>query len=90
MIWSSYDWLNKSYSFYVAAVVGVVSRRGLRIEVHRRRSKLTLYKSLISLLQSLTIYNISVVKVGVTYIYQGIYKKKWFELQVNGFGLLVI
>ena len=30
MIWISYDWLNKFYSFYMAAVVGIISRHGLR------------------------------------------------------------
>ena len=36
MIWTAYDWLNKFYNFYMAAVVGIVSRRGLSIEVYRR------------------------------------------------------
>ena len=48
-----YDWLNKHYSFCMAAVVGIVSRRGLRIEVcHRNqpnKSKLALYKPLLCL-----------------------------------------
>ena len=35
MIWTSYDWLNKLYSFCIAAIIGsIISRRGLRIEVH--------------------------------------------------------
>ena len=34
MIWTAYDWLNKFYSFYMAAVVIIGSGRGLRIEVH--------------------------------------------------------
>ena len=29
-----YDWLKKFYNFYMAAVVGIVSRHGLRNEVH--------------------------------------------------------
>ena len=32
-VWTSYDWLNKFYNFCVADIVGIVSRRGLRIEV---------------------------------------------------------
>ena len=47
-----YDWLNKYYSFCMAAIVGIVSRRGLRIEVRCRntnKSKLALYKPLLRL-----------------------------------------
>ena len=29
MIWTPYDWLNKFYSFCMAAIVGIVSRHGL-------------------------------------------------------------
>ena len=36
MILTLYDWLNKFYSLYMAAVVGIVSRPGLSIEVHHR------------------------------------------------------
>ena len=53
MIWISYDWLNKYYTFCTAAIVDIVSRRGLRIEAHRRnqsnKSKLALYKPLLRL-----------------------------------------
>ena len=46
-----YDWLNKFYSFYKAAVVGIVSRRGLTIKARCRnqpnKSKLALYKPLL-------------------------------------------
>ena len=31
---TQYDWLNKFYSFYMAAVVVIGSGHGLRIEVH--------------------------------------------------------
>ena len=34
IIKAPYDWLNKFYSFYVAAVVGIISRCGLSIDVH--------------------------------------------------------
>ena len=34
--WTPYDGLNKFYSLYMAAVVGIVSRYGLTIEVHCR------------------------------------------------------
>ena len=32
-----YDWLNKSYSFYMTAIVFICSGCDLRIEVHRRK-----------------------------------------------------
>ena len=51
MIWTQYDWLNKFYSFCIAAIVGISSRRGLNIEACRRNqpnnSKLALYKPLL-------------------------------------------
>ena len=31
-----YDWLNKLYSFYVAAVVGIVNRCGVSSDAHCR------------------------------------------------------
>ena len=50
-IWTPYDWLNKFYSFYLVAVVSIISRRGLRIDGHCRnqlnKSKLVMYKLLI-------------------------------------------
>ena len=46
--WTLYDWLNKFYSFYVAAVVGIISRHGLSIDVHHgnqpNKHKPALYK----------------------------------------------
>ena len=43
-----YDWLNKFYRFYVAAVVSIVSRCDLSIDVHHEKQpnkhKLALYK----------------------------------------------
>ena len=51
MIWTSYDWLNKFYSFYMAAVVDIISRHGLRIDARHTnqpyKNKLELYKPLI-------------------------------------------
>ena len=48
---TSYDWLSKFYSFGMAAIVSIDSRRGLKIEVHYRnqpsKGKLALYKSLL-------------------------------------------
>ena len=48
MIWIPYDWLNKFYSFYVGAIVGIVSRCGLTIEACCRnqpdKSKLAVCK----------------------------------------------
>ena len=32
MIWMPYDWFKKSYSFYKAAIVGIVSRCGLSMD----------------------------------------------------------
>ena len=56
MIWTPYDWLNKLWSFYIAAVVIFSSGSGLRIQAcHRNqpnKSKLELYKPLLSLQQS--------------------------------------
>ena len=50
---NSYNWLNKFYNFYMAAVVGIISGRGLRIEAHHRnqpnKSKLVLFNPLWSL-----------------------------------------
>ena len=45
------DWLNKLYSFYMAAVVNIISRCGLRIKVYLRnppsKSKVALYNLLV-------------------------------------------
>ena len=35
MMWTSYVWLNKFYNFYVVAVVSIVGRCGITIEVCR-------------------------------------------------------
>ena len=34
MIWTLYDWLNNLHSFYVAAVVSIISRHGPSIHAH--------------------------------------------------------
>ena len=51
LIWTSYNWLNKFYSFYVPAVVSIVSRHGLSIDAchenQPNKHKLALYKLLI-------------------------------------------
>ena len=48
MIWTPYDWLNTLYSFYIAAVVSMVSGCGLSFDTcHRNlpnKSWLVLYK----------------------------------------------
>ena len=53
MIWTPYDWLNKYYSFCMAAIVNIISRGGLRIEARHtnqpNKSKLVLYKPLLHL-----------------------------------------
>ena len=57
MIWTPYDWLNKFYSLYMAAIVSIISRRGLTIEARHRnqpnKSKLSLYKPLLCLYKPL-------------------------------------
>ena len=51
IIWTPNDWLNKFYSFCMAAIVGIISRHGLRNESRHRnqpnKSKLALYKPLL-------------------------------------------
>ena len=53
MVCIPYDWLSKFYSFYITAVVSIVSRRGLTIDVHCRnqssKSKLAMYNLFLSL-----------------------------------------
>ena len=53
VIWAPYNWLNKLYSFYMAAVFIINSGHGLIIEVHHRnqpyKTKISLCKLLISL-----------------------------------------
>ena len=34
MMWTPYDWSNKFYGFSMAAVVDIVSGRGIRIHMH--------------------------------------------------------
>ena len=36
VIWTLFDWLNKFYSFCIAALVGIVIRPGLTIEMSHR------------------------------------------------------
>ena len=33
MIWTPYDWLNKFYSLYIAAIVSIISRHDFTIEI---------------------------------------------------------
>ena len=40
-----YDWLNKLHNVYMAAIVSIISRRGLRIEVHCRNQPNTVIVS---------------------------------------------
>ena len=53
VMWNPYDWLNKFYSFYMAAVVIIDEGRDLTVEACRinqpNKSKLLLYKPLLSL-----------------------------------------
>ena len=105
MMWSQYDWLNEFYSFYMTAIVSIISRRGLKIEAQHRsqpnKSKLALCKPWIhfnSLLKQLYISNKTEhfsYKGGF-----GVHGCKRIEMveiraglgyiYVNGFGLLVI
>ena len=36
VIWTLYDWLNKSYSCYMATVVVIINERALGIGMHLR------------------------------------------------------
>ena len=85
----------------MAATVGIVSRRGLRIEACRRnqanKSKLVLYKPLICLYSRLKQPYISNRTKHFSYKGgRGMCGRtrteafSWFRLQINGFGLLVI
>ena len=53
MMWTSHDWLNKGYSFYMKRTVVISDARGLGIEACCRyqsnKSKLPLYKLLLSI-----------------------------------------
>ena len=70
------DWLNKF--FYMAAIVGIISRHGLIIGVHHRnqynRSKIGMYSLLLSLYQLFSpavnelTKSISVIKADVVYV----------------------
>ena len=47
-----YDWISRSYGFYIAAIVHIISRHGLGIDMHCRNqpnSKLGNHKPLLSL-----------------------------------------
>ena len=63
MIWTPNDWLNKFYSFCVAALVGIISRCALAIEAccsnQPNKSKLALFKPLIHFYIYLKQLNIS-------------------------------
>ena len=98
-----YDRLNKLYSHYMAATVGIVSSymHGLTIKAHCRnqpnKSKLALYKLLLSQSLKIAIHSNkmqhSSYKGSVTYV--GVHvskhlKESWLGLQINGFRLLVI
>ena len=68
VMWIPYDWLNKFYSFYVAAVVSIISRRGLSTDAHHEnqhnKCKLALYKLSIHF-NNRARQNTSAIKVGV-------------------------
>ena len=78
MIWTPIDWLNKLYSFYVAAIVNNISKRGLTIEVRHKNQPnkriLALYKPLLYIYSNLKQLYISKrqstsgIKMGVTYM----------------------
>ena len=104
MIWTLYDWVSKFYSFYMAAIVDIVGRGGLTIEVHHgnqpSRSKLALCTLWIHFNRHLKqLYTNNKVEyfsykrgcsvVGV-HVSRCLKEKSWFELQINSFRLLVI
>ena len=81
VIWTPYDTLNKFYSCYMAAIVIISRKCGLRIEVHHRnqpcKTKLFLYKPLLHIYSHskqlyihayVTRWNASVIEVGVVRI----------------------
>ena len=98
MIWISYDWLSKLYSFCMAAIVSIVRRCGLRNEMHCRnqpnKSKLALYKPLLCLYSHLKQLYISNKTKRFSYKggcgVCGHTRIEAEELHINGFGLLVI
>ena len=61
VVWIPYDWLHKYYRFYMAAIVGIVSRRDFTIEARYRnqgnRSTLVLYNYVNGCLKQLYISN---------------------------------
>ena len=88
----------------MAAIVGIVSRRGLRIEARHRnqpnKSKLALYKPLLCLYSHLKqpyisnktkhfSYKGGCGMRGHTHI-EAFKKKSWLGLHINGFKLLII
>ena len=84
VIWTPYDWLNKFYNFYLAAVVSIISMCGLSINVHHKnqpnKHKLELFKSSIHFNSSLKRLYISSKIEYFSYkggcdMYQGVYKK---------------
>ena len=55
MIWTPFDWVHKFYSFCMVAVVDIINRRGLRVDIcHRNqsgKSELAVYMPLLLLYQ---------------------------------------
>ena len=88
----------------MAAIVGIISRDGLRIEVCRtnqlNKSKLVLYKPLLRLYSHLKQPYISNKTKRLSYKggcgvhgrtrIEAFKKKRWLGLHINGFKLLVI
>ena len=68
VMWIPYDWLNKLYSFNVAAVVSIISRCGLSTKAHHEsqpnKRKLALYKPSIHF-NSRARQSASAIKMGV-------------------------
>ena len=58
MIWNLYEWLNKFYSFYTAAIIGIISRTGISIDAcHRNQTnKSKLVLKLLSLLKQVFLH----------------------------------
>ena len=83
-----YDWINKFYNFYVAAIGGIISGCGLNIDACYRnqanRSRVVLYKLWIHFSSHLIqlyinnkteCFSYNSVHVLVSYVYQNICKK---------------
>ena len=86
-VWTPYDWSNKFYSFYMVAIVSIISRCGLAIEVHCRNqpneSKLcSTVKAVTFTFKTATECFNYEGKCGMTRI-EAFKKKSWLSVQLS-------